>query len=171
MKTKIDFLIMTCLLAVSAFLFTGCYTQLAKSEPEATPAPYYVEEAVEEEYGEDSEIYEEQQMYDEEVYDDEDDEDIRKYYYDVNYSVRPWAYDPFFDPYFYDEYTPYSTHVSVSVNYYDPWYVEPWWCIAGSFPRWFHLPEWTRRLRESERWVSVVAVCGVPAGSGEYFQH
>lgn len=131
MKTKIDFLIMTCLLAASAFLFSGCYTQLAKSEPEATPAPYYVDEAVEEEfsdYEEDSE-YEEQDMYDEEVYDDEDDEDVRivrKYYYDVNYFGRPWAYDPFFDPYFYDEYTPYSTHVSVSVNYYDPWYVEPW---------------------------------------------
>ena len=131
MKTKIDFLIMTCLLAASAFLFSSCYTQLANSEPEITPAPYYVDEAVEEElsdYEEDSE-YEEQDMYDEEVYDDEDDEDVRivrKYYYDVNYSGRPWAYDPFFDPYFYDEYTPYSTHVSVSVNYYDPWYVEPW---------------------------------------------
>ncbi len=106
------------LLIGGAVLLSGCYTQLAK--PEGTKVvreyegePYYSEadtEYVEEEYVE------------EEAYTDSREVHVYHHVPYYGYYGTPWWFDPFYDPFFYDYYGPYSSFVSIHVGYYDPFY-------------------------------------------------
>lgn len=117
---------------ISVFFFSGCYTQLAKPDLATEDEEYYVEDdGYYEDEGEESEKYYEES---EEEYEDED---VKQVYYDINYYGYygpSWGYDPFFDPFFYRY--PYSSRVSIYVDYYDPFFYDPLiWC--GSY-RYFY---------------------------------
>ncbi|HEX9655031.1 MAG TPA: hypothetical protein VGA99_15085, partial [bacterium] len=112
-----------CLLIGSAFILTGCYTQLAKPEAQKVDREYY----------EDEPEYAEEGTGEEQVVEGAESEDTgyaeenvdRIYYHDIHYYGyygTPWWFDPFYDPYYYDYYSPYSSHVSVHIGYYDPFY-------------------------------------------------
>lgn len=101
------------LFILSAFFFSGCYTQLAKPRiaTETKDEEYYVEEPQDYEEDYEEEDYEE---YYNDIY------LTRRYYHDVHYYgfyEPPWWYDPFFDPYFY---RPFRRHAAFFIGFYDP---------------------------------------------------
>ncbi|RMF58817.1 MAG: hypothetical protein D6743_17210 [Calditrichaeota bacterium] len=131
------------LLFGAIFIFSGCYTQLAKPETAQGEKEYEVEEHYgqqdrsEEYYEGEEEEGEYGGQYEEEQEEDYEDVHVTRRYYFNNYYYGAWAYDPFFSPFFYDPffydpffydplffgyYPPYSSHVFVHVGFYDPYF-------------------------------------------------
>jgi len=124
MKTK-NF-VMIGLLAMSLFVLTGCYTQMAKPDPNEDEAV-----AAQAEQAESEEPVQEEQAQ-EEAYAVPHETNVYVYGgYGYPYYYDPYWYDPFWSPYY-----PYRSGLYVHIGY-GGYYRDPWdWCGSPWYYGW-----------------------------------